>query len=132
MLGELLEDADGVERLERVALQGDAVADAAERRAQFGDHHLHAALGEGQGQHTTGDAATDDEDAGGHFNSFTTTESDELGGAGAGNPPDDVVRFGLSHGDVGDLAAAVEDHHPIGDLGAQRKVMGDEHDRDTL
>ena len=62
-LGELVVDADGVERLERVALQGDAVADAAELLAELEQDDLDALLGEREGEHATGDAAADDEDA---------------------------------------------------------------------
>ena len=35
-------------------------------------------------------------------------------------------------GYVGDLAAPVEDDHPVGDLVAEREVVGDDHDRDAL
>ena len=38
----------------------------------------------------------------------------------------------LGRGDVGDLLAAVEDDDPVGDLVAEREVVGDEHDRDAL
>ena len=56
---------DGVERLERVALERDAVADAAELVAQVDEHDLDARWREAEGQHAAGDAAADDEDAAG-------------------------------------------------------------------
>ena len=45
-LGEPVVDADRLERLERVALERDAVADAAQLVAQVDEHHLDALLGE--------------------------------------------------------------------------------------
>ena len=44
----------------------------------------------------------------------------------AGDPADDVVAVAAVGGDVGDLAAAVEDDDPVGDLVAEREVVGDD------
>src|SRR6478736_9956618 len=55
----------------------------------------------------------------------------EHGRAGAGDPADDVVAVGTGGGQVGDLLAPVEDHEPVGDLEAQRQVVGDHDDRDA-
>src|SRR6478609_12033852 len=55
----------------------------------------------------------------------------EHGRAGAGDPADDVVAVGTGGRQVGDLLAPVEDHEPVGDLEAQRQVVGDHDDRDA-
>ena len=59
---EPLVEPDRVERLERVALQRDAVADAAELGALVDEDHLDAALAQTEGEHAAGDAAADDDD----------------------------------------------------------------------
>ena len=138
-----LVDADRVERLERVALQRDAVADAAQLGAQVDEDDLDAALAQAEGEHAAGDAAADDEDASDlglrHGDLLGVTESAHgwrsVAGTstpGAGDPADDVVAVAALDGYVGDLAAPVEDDHPVGDLVAERQVVGDDHDRDAL
>ena len=53
-----------MERLERVALQRDAVADTAERLALVDQDDVDVALAKSERQDAAGDAATDDEDDG--------------------------------------------------------------------
>ena len=60
-LGEPVVDADRLERLERVALQRDAVADAAELGAQVDEDDLDVLLPECEREHAAGDATADDE-----------------------------------------------------------------------
>ncbi len=79
-LGELVVDADRLEGLERVALQRDAVAHAAQLVAQVDEHHLDALLGEAEGQHAPGDAAADDEDPTTEEGPGATRSWDLLGG----------------------------------------------------
>src|SRR6478735_4255871 len=56
----------------------------------------------------------------------------EHGRARAGDPADHVVAVRAGGRQVGDLPAAVEDHQAVGDLEAQRQVVGDHDDRDPL
>src|SRR3954451_2744438 len=56
----------------------------------------------------------------------------ELGGSGAGDPPDDVVGLGVGDAHVCDLRPAVEHDDPVGHLGAEGQVVRDQDDRDAL
>ena len=73
--------------LQRVALDGDAVADAGPLLADLEQDDVDALLREGEGQHASGDAATDDEDALG-WRALTWDLLGEDGSEGSGEPVD--------------------------------------------
>jgi hypothetical protein len=56
-----VQDTHGTQRLERVALNRDAMAHTEPLRRDLGELHLDAPLGERETQHASGDAAADDE-----------------------------------------------------------------------
>ena len=86
-LGQPVVDADGLERLERVALQRDAVADAAELGAQVDEDDLDALLPECEREHAAGDATADDEDAVGRsWDSDMSSPGGEGGGPTRARP----------------------------------------------